>query len=145
EEAVSDSEGSFLHQSVWKRIPIVAAGPGFNLLFAIVLIAFMHLVGIPVETSVRLGKVFNGSAAAQAGLQTGDTVVALDSKPIERIEELKAHIVASDGRVLQMQVNRDGQMLTVPLKPQKDSDAGEWRIGVELRPGEGSRLQRSSP
>ena len=145
DEAVSDSEGSFLHQSVWKRIPIVAAGPGFNLLFAIVLIAFIHLVGIPVETSVRLGKILEGSAAAQAGLQTGDTVVALDGRPIERIDELKAHIVASDGRVLHMQVDRAGQRLTVPLMPRKDVDAGEWRIGVELRPGEDRRLQRSDP
>src|SRR5262249_40522882 len=92
DEAVSDSAGSFLHQSVWKRIPIVAAGPGFNLLFAIALIAFIHLVGIPIETSVRLGRVVEGSAAAQAGLQTGDTVIALDGRSIERIDELKAYI-----------------------------------------------------
>lgn len=144
DEVVGDSEGSFLHQSVWKRIPIVAAGPGFNLLFAIVLIAFIHLVGIPVETSVRLGKVLEGSAAVQAGLQTGDTVVALDGKPIERIDELKAHIVASDGRVLHMQINRAGQLLTVALTPRKDTDAREWRIGVELRPGD-MRVQRSDP
>lgn len=144
DEVVSDSQGSFLHQSVWKRIPIVAAGPGFNLLFAIVLIAFIHLVGIPVETSVRLGRVLEGSAAAQAGLQTGDTVVALDSRPIERIAALKAHIMASDGRALLMQINRDGQLLTVPLTPRKDTDAREWRIGVELRPGD-MRVQRSDP
>ena len=146
DEAVSDSQGSFLHQSVWKRIPIVAAGPGFNLLFAIVLLAFIHLVGMPVgvETSVRLGKIFEGSAAAQAGLQTGDTVVALDGKPIERVDELRSQIIASNGRVLQMQVNRTGQMLTVPLTPRKDTESGEWRIGVELR-GEGRRLQRSAP
>jgi regulator of sigma E protease len=108
------------------------------------LIAFIHLVGIPVEKSVRLGKILDGSAAAQAGLQTGDTVVALDGKPIERIDELKAHVVASDGRVLQMQINRAEQMLTVPLTPRKDIEAGEWRIGVELRPGD-MRVQRSDP
>jgi len=145
DEAIGDSQGSFLHQSVWKRIAIVAAGPGFNLLFAIVLIAFTHLVGIPVEKSVRLGKILDGSAAAQAGLQPGDTVMAVDGKPIERIEELKAHIMASEGRVLHMQVNRDGQELTVPLTPRQDPDAREWRIGVELRPGEAWRMQRSDP
>lgn len=145
EEAMSDTVGSFLHQSVWRRIPIVAAGPGFNLLFAIVLIAFIHTMGIPVETSVHLGKILDGSAAAQAGLQTDDTVIAVDGKSIERIDEFKAHIVASEGRVLHMQLNRAGQMLTVPLTPRKDMDAQEWRIGVELRPGEERRLQRSDP
>ena len=48
---------SFQHQSVWKRIAIVAAGPLFNFLLAILLIAFVHVVGIPVETSVQIGRV----------------------------------------------------------------------------------------
>ena len=111
DEAVDDSQGSFLHQSVWKRIAIVAAGPGFNLLFAIVLIAFIHLVGIPVETSVRLGKILDGSAAAQAGLQTDDVILAIDGKPIERIEALKAHIMASEGRVLPCRSSAMGRCL----------------------------------
>ena len=144
DETTSDSEGSFLHQSVWKRIPIVAAGPGFNLLFAVVLIAFIHTMGIPVEKSVRLGKILDGSAAAQAGLQTDDTVIAIDGKPIERIDELKARIVASEGHALQMQLSRSGQILTIPLTPRKDMDAREWRIGVELRPGD-MRVQHSDP
>ena len=117
----------------------MAAGPGFNLLFAIVLIAFINTIGSPVEKSVRLGKILDGSAAAQAGLQPGDTVIAVDGKPIERIDELKAHIMASAGRTLHMQVNRAGQVLTVPLTPRKDMDAREWRIGVELRPGDLAR------
>lgn len=144
DEAVHNTAGSFLHQSVWKRIPIVAAGPGFNWLFAILLIAFIHAVGVPVEQSVRLGKVLEGSAAAQAGLQADDTVVAVDEKPIERIDELKGQIMASQGRVLQMQVDRAGQRFTVPLAPRQEAAGQEWRIGVELRPGD-IRVQRSAP
>jgi len=144
DEAVGDRTGSFLHQSVWKRIPIVAAGPGFNLLFAIVLIAFIHAMGVPVEKSVRLGKILDGSAAAQAGLQTDDTVLAVDGKSIARIDELKAHIMASEGRALAMQLDRAGQTLTIPLTPRKDTDTHEWRIGVELRPGDMS-VERSDP
>jgi regulator of sigma E protease len=129
---------------VWKRILIVAAGPGFNLLFAVVLIAFIHTMGVPVEKSVRLGRILDGSAAAQAGLQMGDTVIAVDGKPIERIEELKTRIMASEGRVLDMQLNRDGQVVSIPLTPRRDSEAGEWRIGVELRPGD-THMQYSDP
>ncbi len=80
DEVVEDSQGSFLHQSVWRRIPIVAAGPGFNLLFAIILIAFIHVVGVPIEKSVRLGKIMEGSVAAEAGLQPDDTVLTLDGR-----------------------------------------------------------------
>jgi regulator of sigma E protease len=144
DEAIDDSKGSFLHQSVWTRIPIVAAGPGFNLLFAIVLIAFIHAMGVPVEQSVRLGKILEGSAAEQAGLQTDDTVVGVDGKAIARIDELKSQIVASEGHTLHMQVDRAGQRLAVPLTPRRDNAAQEWRIGVELRPGD-LQIQRSDP
>lgn len=144
DEAVGDHQGSFLHQSVWKRIPIVAAGPGFNFVFAILLIAFIHVVGIPIEKSVRLGRVMAGSVAAEVGLQPDDTILALDGKPIQRIEELKTHIVASAGRTLQLQLERAGQVLTIPLAARKDGDAQEWRIGVELRPGD-IGVQRSDP
>ncbi|PON17492.1 RIP metalloprotease RseP, partial [Candidatus Entotheonella serta] len=47
DEEVIEPERSFQHQSVWQRIPIVAAGPGFNFIFAIILIAFIHTVGVP--------------------------------------------------------------------------------------------------
>jgi regulator of sigma E protease len=144
DEGVHDPEGSFFHQSVGTRTLIVAAGPIFNFLFAIVLIAFIHVVGIPVETSVHIGRVLEDSAAAQAGLHTNDIVVALDGEPIQRIHELKAKITASAGRPLNLAVTRGGQAHTVPITPHLDPPSQEWRIGVELRPGE-IRVERSNP
>ena len=135
---------SFQHQSVWKRIAIVAAGPLFNFLLAILLIAFVHVVGIPIETSVQIGRVLEQSAAAQAGLQMHDVIVSADSQPVTRIEALKRHIMESEGRTLNLQVQRQGETLTIPLTPRKDDTAQEWRIGVELRPGD-IALQRTDP
>lgn len=144
DEEVADPRGSFLHQSVWKRIPIVAAGPFFNLFFAIVLIAAIHVMGIPIEKSVEIGRILDGSAAAQAGLHAGDIVLSLDGQPVERIHELKSKIMEGAGRTRQLQVRRDGQRLTLPITPLLDEGTQEWRIGVELRPGE-IMLQRSDP
>jgi regulator of sigma E protease len=141
---VSTPESSFLHQPLWIRTLIVAAGPFFNLLFAVVLIAFIHIVGLPVEKSVQVGRVMDDSAAAQAGLRTDDIIVALDGVPIQRIHELKAKITASEGRSLILEVTRGGQGLTLPLTPQMDPASQEWRIGVELRPGE-IIVERSNP
>ncbi len=144
EEDVVDPARSFLHQSVWKRILIVAAGPLFNFFFAIVLIAVLHMVGIPVEKSVQIGRVLENSAAAAAGLQPNDIVIAVDGQPIHRIHELKSRIVASEGRTLELQIERAGRILTLPLTPKQDETAREWRIGVELRAGE-IVIQRSHP
>ncbi len=144
EEDVGDPERSFLHQSVWTRIPIVVAGPLFNFLFAIVLIACLHIIGLPVEKSVQIGRVLPDSAAGVAGLQTGDVIVALGTQSIEQIHQLKTQIVASEGRTLKLHVRRDQDTLLIPITPQKDLASGEWRIGVELRPGE-IAIQRSNP
>ena len=54
-EEVLDPACSFLHQSVWKRIPIVAAGPLFNAFFAIVLIAVIHLSGCRSKNRCKSG------------------------------------------------------------------------------------------
>ena len=144
EESVLDPRRAFTYQPVWKRVLIVAAGPFFNFFFAIFLIAFIHVIGIPVEQSVQIGRVLPGSAAEQAGLRPNDIIVAIDGQPIERIHQLKAKIVTSEGRTLRIQVARGEQLLTLPITPQKDSTAKEWRIGVELRPGE-IRIERTNP
>ncbi len=144
DEEVSDPERSFQHQSVWTRIPIVAAGPGFNFLFAILLVAVVHTIGIPVETSVQIGQVLEETAAAEAGLQAADTIVALDGQAITRIRDLKHEITTSAGRTMALQVQRGKKVLTVPITPRRDTLSQEWRIGVELRPGE-ITVERANP
>jgi regulator of sigma E protease len=144
DEEVVEPERSFQHQSVWTRIPIVAAGPGFNYIFAVLLIALIHIAGVPVETSVQIGQVLEGSAAVQAGLQSGDVILAVDDKPVQRIHELKAAIMAAEGRSLHLQVQRGNEVRDLTVAPRRDSPAEEWRIGVELRPGE-MVLERANP
>ncbi len=144
DDEVTEPERSFQHQSVWTRIPIVAAGPGFNFIFAILLIAVIHAAGIPVETSVKIGRVLADSAAAIAGLQTDDIIATLDDQPIARIHELKSGIMASEGREIKLQVQRAQELLTLPITPRQGAGSNEWRIGVELRPGD-MTVQRANP
>src|SRR4030095_12323660 len=65
-----------------------------------------------------------------------DIVIAVDGQPIERIHELKSKIMTSDGHTLTLQVNRGGQILGLPITPHLEPASREWRIGVELLPGE---------
>ena len=139
-----EREGSFQHQSVWRRISIVAAGPAFNIFFAIALIAFVQVVGYPVEQSVYIGRILEGSAAAEAGLQADDKVISLNGQVIKRIEEIRQQIVASRGSTLAMQIIRDGREESLRITPRRVQDAEEWRIGVELRPDD-FVLQRADP
>ena len=71
DEEVSNPEGSFLHQPLWIRTLIVAAGPFFNLVFAVVLIAFIHVVGLPVEKSVQVGRVMDDFGSSSSWFTHG--------------------------------------------------------------------------
>ena len=71
---------AFNNKTVWQRIAIVAAGPLANFLLAILLFWGLLLQGqrdlIPFIDSVA-----PGSIAAQAGLEKGQEIVAIDGQP----------------------------------------------------------------
>ena len=122
-EAV-DPRISFSHQSVWKRVAIVTAGPIFNLLFAFVAFTLvLAIYGQRVPSDIaKVGGVMSGMPAAQAGLQVGDIVTAVDGKPIASWDELSNAIRASEGRTVAMTVQRSGETLTIEITPQAKED-----------------------
>jgi regulator of sigma E protease len=73
--APHELEKAFNRKPVGSRIAIVAAGPVFNLVFAVLAFWFMFLVGIP-ESRPLIGGV--SGIAAQAGIEPGDAIIAVD-------------------------------------------------------------------
>lgn len=112
---------SFTHKPLFQRAIIVAAGPSFNLLLAVLIFFVVFLAsGIYVLRPV-VGEAQDGTAAAAAGLQQGDLIQAIDGRAIESWEELAAIIGASGGRDLTLTVNRDGERLTLTVTPELKS------------------------
>jgi regulator of sigma E protease len=68
---------AFNQKPVWHRIAIVAAGPIFNLVFAVAAFWLMFMVGIP-ESRPILGAVTG--IAAEAGIRPEDEIIALDGE-----------------------------------------------------------------
>lgn len=68
---------AFNRQPVAKRFAIVAAGPVFNLLFAVIAYWLMFVSGVPGLKPI-LGEVEADSMAERAGLRAGQQVVAVD-------------------------------------------------------------------
>ncbi len=69
---------AFNRKPVGQRIAIVAAGPVFNLVFAVLAFWLMFMIGVP-EARPIVGEV--SGIAAEAGLQPEDEIVALDGSP----------------------------------------------------------------
>lgn len=96
EVAPADLARAFNRQNVWKRIAIVAAGPIANLLLAVVLFAATYMAGIPGQRAL-LADPPAGSAAAAAGIRTGDLVVAIDGEPVRSWQDMRWRLTKAQG------------------------------------------------
>ena len=69
-----------------------------------------------------VGEVVTPSPAAQAGLQKGDLIRAIEGTAIASWEEMAAKIADSQGRTLTLTIERGGQPLTFDLTPELKTD-----------------------
>jgi regulator of sigma E protease len=111
-----EQERSFSSQSVWKRIAIVAAGPAFNFILAILIFAVVYMIGVPVLTTA-VGNVQEGSAAYEAGIKPHDVIQAIDGDKVARWDRMAEKITLSEGRPLVFTVSRAGARLDVTVVP----------------------------
>ncbi|RLD99672.1 MAG: RIP metalloprotease RseP [Aquificota bacterium] len=151
EEAVEevDRERSFSHKPLWVRTTVVAAGPFFNLLFAVVVMTGVYLWGVPILEPV-VGQVVAGSPAERAGLKAGDFIVSIEGKKIESWGDLAAVVQKNPGKPLKVVVKREGEQvtLTVVPKPQEARTIfGEKRIvgKVGIVAAGTYRIERANP
>jgi regulator of sigma E protease len=135
-----DQKRSFSRQPAFKRIMIVAAGPAFNFLLAIVIFSIVYMVGIPTLTS-EIGTVQEDSVAYHAGLKQGDVVIDIDGLQISRWSSLAETISTSEGRTLKISFNRNGvrQELTVKPKLLKSKnifgeEVDSYKLGISPAP-----------
>jgi regulator of sigma E protease len=119
---------AYWRQRTWKRLVVIAAGPGANLLFAIALLAAVYMIGIPSDASRRVGDVIPKSPAAAAGLKAGDVIVGINRIPTYDFKEVRDAIRNSNGEPIVVSVLRNGQYLELrPAKPQKTE--GVYTVG----------------
>lgn len=81
EAEVPESElaGAFNRKPLWVRNAVIVAGPAFNLLFAVVAYWAVFVIGTQ-EMRPIIGEVAPESPAAQAGLESGDELVAVGGR-----------------------------------------------------------------
>ena len=129
---------AFNRQSVWKRIPIVVAGPAFNFLFAIVAYWAVYLIGIEGVRPV-VGKVAAESLAEKGGFQPGDQITAIDGRQVQSWGQRRLHLFqrALDRAVVQVDVKDPqgrAQTRTLDLRdmPPSAVDANLLERGIGL-------------
>ena len=97
--APEDRKREFTSQSVWRRMAIIAAGPLANFVLAVFVLTGLYIYGMP-EPVAKLREVPENTAAYQAGLRGGETIVAIDGVPIHNWQEVRWKLteVVMEGR-----------------------------------------------
>jgi regulator of sigma E protease len=130
DENASNDPGNFNHKSVGARLSIIAAGPIFNLILAAIIFAALGAtVGVPAGPTTVVESVEAGSAAAAAGLQAGDQIVALNGTPIRSGTDMIGYIRSHAGHVLRVDIVRDHAPKTLPIADREQLINGQ-RLGA---------------
>jgi regulator of sigma E protease len=119
---------AYWRQRTWKRLAVIAAGPGTNLVFAVALLAAVYVLGIPSDASRRVADVIPSTPAASAGLRPGDRIVGINRVPAYDFTDVRDAIRDSKGRPLVISVLRGGKYVELPpVRPAKSS--GVYTLG----------------
>lgn len=116
EEERSDDERSFSQASISKRIAIVVAGATVNILFAIIIYFILSSTG-GTYVSNKIGELIDGYAAKEAGLESGDKIIEGNGQKISSKKDLKAVLENTQGKEIEIKIERNGEVLSYTIKP----------------------------
>lgn len=120
---------AYWRAATWKRVAAIAAGPLANVVFALIVftILFMTAAG---KATTTIERVAESSPAASMGLRSGDRIVSIDGQRVLP-EDVSRVISGSEGKPLQVVVQRDGRRVTLPATRPQEMD-GAYRLGFVL-------------
>ncbi len=141
----AERQQSFVHQKVGPKAAIVVAGPIANFILAIVIFAGVFALFGRQVIPARVDAVQPDSAAAAAGLQPGDLVVALDGRPIESFSDMQRIVAVNAGRTLTLTIDRGGVRQDVKVVPTlRGFCSGVLGISKSFAPND-IRIQKEPP
>ena len=71
--------------------------------------------------------------ATEAGMRTGDIIVAVDGIHTRSVEELNAAFARSAGKPVTLTLKRDGEQAQIEVTPVRDKHADRYKIGILIR------------
>ena len=135
-DRIPAEKDSFYGVHPLKRIAIAFAGPFANVILAVAALSVVAMIGYDYYTSpnkIILASEFypdSPSSAAEAGLQTGDRITAINGKRIEYFSDIVEAVSLSARKTLHIEADRNGTAMTFTLVPELDKSTGAGKIGV---------------
>jgi regulator of sigma E protease len=122
---------AYWRQRTWRKVLVIFAGPGTNLLFAVIVFATLFVVG---SGGYRLGFSMETNApivhdvradhpAAQIGLLPGDRILRINGHRVTDVSQVPTLIQDTHGGAVTLLVRGKGQsdtMLLGPIRPRRE-------------------------
>lgn len=118
------------------RLAVLSAGALLNIFTAFLLLVGAYTSGYPEKWLVKITTVEPGGAAAAAGLQPGDIVVAIGSERIEDgVRQLQKLVHGSPGQTIAMTIQRGEETMVIEATPRLQPEGyGLLGIGISQWP-----------
>jgi regulator of sigma E protease len=130
----SERNKTFLGAALWKRAATVAAGPIANFILAIVILAGIFMAYGKYVADPVVSEVKPQSAAAEAGVKTGDILLKMDGETVETFDDVRRYVSVRPGLPISLVVKRNGQELPLSITPKlteiTDTFGNKMEIGV---------------
>ena len=124
-------EGDFHQSAIWRRAVVVAAGPLSNLVLGVLVFAFLAMYGLPdksmppvgdvIDTEARLATYWENpsyrSPAAEAGIQPGDLITAVDGREVPTWEDFTHEVMIRPDKTTVLRLERGGVSQDVTVTP----------------------------
>ena len=135
EENDPKDEGSYANASLLARVVTIAAGPLANYLFASIFIFSAYMVaGKFVDERSTAVEIVPGGPAAQADVQDGDRIIAVNDQKVGSWEELRKAISSHPGEKIDLTIERKGSIVHKFPQPGAPGSESAGRIQVSPQP-----------
>jgi regulator of sigma E protease len=138
-DTITGEAYEFMSKPKWQRFLVAAAGPAMNVILAVGLLTGLYVYGTELPEFMSgmaiVGVVERGSPAEQAGIKSGDQVVALDGKTTPNWQDIQTRVLTSAGREIPITVQRQGQRVETTVTPIRkgSEEAGFVGMGPLIR------------
>ena len=127
-----DRNRTLYYKNLWQKALIVFAGPLFNYLSAIVIIAcLLFAYGKPITDST-VTFVAQDSVAANNGIMAGDKILEVDDKKIQSFDEIKKSVIFNVGQPIKLTIDRKGKIINLELTPKVQTTQDAFGNKIEL-------------
>lgn len=127
---IAPRDVQFQSAKLWQRMLTNFAGPMNNFLLAIVAFALVaFLQGGVYQTTNQVGAFTTDSVARQAGIKTGDRIVAVAGKKTKDWQALAREISRHPGKKVKFTIKRQHQLKQIWVTPRSERQNGK-KVGI---------------